>query len=593
MKGNHHHFKKNYVIRPVSHKKTKKVLKNIDKYGKMKEKVFGKGIKMNNSFEKIYWNSDKNIPLIVNTENDSDIIKKYKYLTTDIRPVFLEEKHLLLELMPELTEKIYFQSVWANKQGKYFIDGKVVKGSVIEKSKDIENKDEFMSRIRLFIPTKEMKENEEQIFNDFVCGNKSRYSYLISSEKRDFENHFIGSEPFIKEISEKYKKKIIAVSFSGGKDSTVVSHLVRKALNNQSIIHVFGDTTLELPLTYEYVKEFQNKNPETPFLVERNDESNFFEISEQIGPPSRVKSWCCSIFKTGPMGTTFSEMDDDILMFYGIRRSESASRSKYLKVTNSPKIKKQMVASPIIDWLDVDIWLYILTEKLDFNYSYRQGFARVGCWCCPNNSYWSDFLGSIYNNKEFKKWNEFLVKFAKEIGKEDAEVYVSEGKWKARQGGAGLDIASKIKVESKECVTEDNARNYDLYRIVDDEFFELFKPFGILNFELGNKKIGEVYVLDKNNEIIMKLLAKKGNKKLRVTEINNNDQYIFSKIENQLRKFNTCIYCKACNSSCPFGAISVAGNAYKIDERLCTHCLKCINHFSTGCLISSSLCIKK
>lgn len=499
----------------------------------------------------ILWNGEKKVPLIVDKEKDKDRLNKYKYMTSDLRPVFLEEKHLLYCIMPELTKDIYFKSVWNNKQGKYFIDGKRVKESIIEKSKEIKNKEEFLLKVHSFIKTEEMVNYEIDLFEKFVEENREHFNYLISSESRDEENYFVGADPFIREIAEKHKNKILAVSFSGGKDSTVVSHLVRKSLNNQTIIHVFGDTTLELPLTYNYVNKFQEENPETPFLVEKNEESNFLQISEQIGPPSRMRSWCCSIFKTGPMGTTFAEIDENILMFYGIRRSESVSRSKYLKVTNSPKIKKQMVASPIIDWLDIDIWLYMFTEKLEFNFSYRQGFARVGCWCCPNNSFWSDFLGSVYNTTEFKKWNGFLINFAKSIGKEDAEDYVSDGKWKARQGGAGLDISSKILIKPKECVTEDNARNYDLYREIDDEFFELFKPFGEINFELGNKKIGEVYILDKNKEIIMKLLAKKGNKKLRVTAVNNNDQYFFYRIENQLRKFNTCIYCKACNSSCP------------------------------------------
>ena len=33
------------------------------------------------------------------------------------------------------------------------------------------------------------------------------------------------------------------ISFSGGKDSTVTSHLVRTALGSNDILHVFGDTT--------------------------------------------------------------------------------------------------------------------------------------------------------------------------------------------------------------------------------------------------------------------------------------------------------------------------------------------------------------
>ena len=373
----------------------------------------------------------KKVPLIVDKEKDKDRLNKYKYMTSDLRPVFLEEKHLLYCIMPELTKDIYFKSVWNNKQGKYFIDGKRVKESIIEKSKEIKNKEEFLLKVHSFIKTEEMVNYEIDLFEKFVEENREHFNYLISSESRDEGNYFVGADPFIREIAEKYKNKILAVSFSGGKDSTVVSHLVRKSLNNQTIIHVFGDTTLELPLTYNYVNKFQEENPETPFLVEKNEESNFLQISEQIGPPSRMRSWCCSIFKTGPMGTTFAEIDENILMFYGIRRSESFSRSKYLKVTNSPKIKKQMVASPIIDWLDIDIWLYMFTEKLDFNFSYRQGFARVGCWCCPNNSFWSDFLGSVYNTTEFKKWNSFLINFAKSIGKEDAEDYVN---WRVLNG---------------------------------------------------------------------------------------------------------------------------------------------------------------
>ncbi len=561
-----------------------------------KRKTLEKGENMrkkNDNIINIYWDSENETPLILDETKDKDKIKKYEYLTTDIRPVFLEEKHLMFCLFPKITKDIYFKSVWTNKQGRYFINGEKLNESAIQNSKKIENKKEFIEKINNFKMTKEMEQKEKIILEKFILLNKERYQFLIFSEGKDKEGYFRGAEPFIRELVKNNKERIVATSFSGGKDSIAVSHLVRKALNNQGILHIFGDTTLELPKTYEFVKKFQENNDKTPFLIERNNENDFFEISKKIGPPSRVKSWCCSIFKTGPMGTTFAEINEKILMFYGIRRSESASRSKYTRVTNSPKIEKQKVASPIIDWLDVDVWLYILTEKFDFNSAYRQGFSRVGCWCCPNNSSWSDFLGSIYNPTEYKKWKDFLLEFAKGIGKKDYKDYVEDGKWKARQGGAGLEIAEKIRIEAKECVAEDNSKSYELFREVDKEFFELFKPFGKLNFELGNQKIGEVFILDKNDEIKMKILAKKGSRKVRITTINIMDKYIFSKIEKQLRKFNTCIYCKACNSACPFGAISVVDNSYTIDEKVCTHCLKCIDHFSSGCLIASSLVIKR
>ena len=542
---------------------------------------------------KIYWNAEENTPVILE-EKKAQSNKNLRYMTSDIRPVFILEKHLLKSVFENvLDEKVYTSEIWVNKQGKYFIDGKIFNFSITSESKKIADKSKFVSNLLSFIPTQEYLEIEKKQIEKFVRLNFERYKYITEFEGVDEEGYIVGAYPFVKQMTEKYSTRINVVSFSGGKDSTVVSHIVRKALNKDEVLHVFGDTTLEFPLTYNYLERFKDNNPFIPFIEERNYENNFFEICDKIGPPSRVKSWCCSIFKTGPMGTTFAEIDAQLLTFYGIRRNESVSRSKYLRVSKSPKIEKQIVASPIIDWLDADIWLYILTEKLDFNDAYRQGFARVGCWCCPNNSYWSDFLMSIYNHEQYDKWRNFLLEFSKRIGKEDYETYVDDGKWKARQGGTGIELAKRIRLSTKECIAENNSKSYELNREIDDEFFEMFKPFGKINFEFGNSKIGEVYILNRNNEIDFKLLAKKGSKKVRITIVNNKEQHIFSKIENQLRKFNTCIYCKACNSSCPIGALSVSLNAYKIDENLCTHCLKCVTHFNMGCLIASSLVIKK
>ena len=61
-----------------------------------------------------------------------------------------------------------------------------------------------------------------------------------------------------------YSLDAIFVSFSGGKDSTVVSHLVRKKMREEKVLHIFGDTKLEMPFTYEYVERFRKNNPATP-----------------------------------------------------------------------------------------------------------------------------------------------------------------------------------------------------------------------------------------------------------------------------------------------------------------------------------------
>lgn len=561
----------------------------------------------------IYWDQEKNIPIILDKNLDDIKIKKRKLreVAQDLRPVFLEEKHLLRVLF-NLEEDIYYKSVWCTKLGRYIVDGTPFRKSIIKKISEVEEFEVFRKRVLNFEKIDKMIEKEKEIFQNFIEENREHMSMLLNSTERDDEGNFIGAYPFIEEVLKKYSTRIPMVSFSGGKDSTVVSHLVRKALNNQSILHIFGDTTLELPLTYKYVERFKEENPMTPFFDEKNEENNFFQMCKEIGPPSRVKSWCCSIFKTGPMGTTLTNFDEDFLTFYGVRRKESASRSKYLKVSKTPKIHGGIVASPVIDWFDLDIWLYILSEKIDFNDNYKLGFPRVGCWMCPNNSDISQFLAKIYVSRDeygeinfdYKEWEEFLYDFSYKIVKEyhlenniplsqeelkeEVEKYVKNNKWKTRQGGAGLEKSKDLNFKQKECINEKNTYILNLNRDIDEEFITLFKPFGKISISNSGKS-QEMYVLNREKEALFKILFKEKNREIKITLINLKDKYLYGKIIRQINKFNTCIYCQACNSTCSFGALSVINGKYTIDENKCVHCLNCVTKFDMGCLVASAL----
>lgn len=544
---------------------------------------------MKNKDLKIYWDSKNNIPLIL--ENSNEFVEVAK----DLRPVFLQEKWFLINLFPErLGREIFKKSVWATKQNRYIVDGEMLDLFPLARFRELNDKqiEEFRENVLKFSFEEEDILEEKRIIDLFVNLNKNRYNYIVKNEGRDSEGQYIGAIPFIVESYEKYKDRMTLVSFSGGKDSTVVSHLVRLALNNPSILHIFGDTTLELPKTYEYIRRFQEENPFTPFFEERNEENNFFEMCDEIGPPSRVKTWCCSIFKTGPMGTTLANFDENILTFLGLRREESTSRSKYSKLSQSPKILKQIVACPIIDWLDLDVWLYMFTENLDFNDSYRQGFGRIGCWVCPNNGSWSELLSSIYNSKEYSKWYNFLIDFSKRIGKKDYEEYVKSGNWKARQGGNGLEKSIEVIVESKECVNEKNSKSFLLNKCINEDFINLFKPFGTIKI-IEKKQMFELIIIDRENNPLFKIMYKSDSQEVKVTIIKSDDKYIFNKIQKQFNKFNSCLYCQGCNSACPTGAISVSNGQYRIDEKRCVNCLKCIDKFDSGCLIASALKIKK
>ena len=159
-----------------------------------------------------------------------------------------------------------------------------------------------------------------------------------------------------------------------------VSPIISVSFSISTIWHFnFGNTTLEFHTTLEYAKRFRENHPHAIFQIAKNNEQEFLSMAKEIGPPARMMRWCCSMFKTGPITRVLNSMyrNQQVLTFYGIRISESVSRSKYYRVEDSSesvKINKQTVAAPIFFWLDADIWLYILAEKIDFNDAYRLGY---------------------------------------------------------------------------------------------------------------------------------------------------------------------------------------------------------------------------
>lgn len=510
--------------------------------------------------------------------------KKGKKLATDLRPVFPEER-LLLELILGTPYAFLEKSVWNGSGNHYYVDGKRIPFSV----KDLKqlNIDKVREEYQKY-----QEKNTDRYFKEqmeiFLQANRERYEALVEE-----------ADEYIRRVAADYNFMEMFVSFSGGKDSTVVSDLVMRALGNPKVLHIFGDTTLEFPFTYEYVKRFKQEHPQTPVITACNKEKDFEELCRMIGPPSRVMRWCCTVFKTGSIQKTIKSLfrnKKEILTFYGIRRSESASRSKYDRDSDSPKITKQRIISPIIDWMDFDIWLYLLTTGIDFNRAYRLGYARVGCWCCPNNSGWSEFLSKIHMKEQSTHFREMLLEFAREIGKEDAEVYVDEGYWKARQGGNGVAYAQKSVIAFEACATQENTYNYELQKPIETELYELFRPFGYLNYELGNERLGEVYILGKNGVPQLKLQGRIGTKKLKVTLL---DQKITEdKIKCQITKYQMCMGCLACESVCRHDAISIKedddGNIhYQILDEKCVRCRECVSHFSAGCYMRKVLAIKR
>ena len=539
----------------------------------------------------VYWCNNCCVPVIQTTNQaDKGICpicgRATKYLAADLRPVFPEERILLESLLGMEHDTLLKKSIWANNN-RYYIDGKsMTLPNSIYQITDTSKITEELNKRQNEVTYSFFDDN----IKDFVFANSVRLNYIKDE-----------AYAFIQKEASKFPEENIVVSFSGGKDSTVTADLAVKALSNPSLVHIFGDTTLEFPSTIEYAHRFRDAHPDAIFQIAKNDEQNFYDVCEDIGPPARMMRWCCSMFKTGPITRIINSLyrSQQILTFYGIRKSESVSRSKYNRIedsSDSVKIQQQTVASPIFFWKDIDIWLYLLAEKVDFNDAYRLGYDRVGCWCCPNNNSRAQFLSKIYMPDQSKRWRDFLIGFAQKIGKPDPEVYVDTGKWKARQGGNGLASASDVKIKFTNCTSEDHAKIYRLIRPFDDELVGMFVPFGRVAPELGKKLLHEVIVLDsKTNVPILSLqpYSQDGYEyavKVRTMNVADHED-LQRMVSYQIRKFNACRKCLKCESLCRVGAITINNFGYFIDPQKCVHCKTCMTakYLDGGCMMDKYL----
>ncbi len=511
---------------------------------------------------------------------------RMKHLSTDLRPVFPEERLLLELILGKEPHSWLKKSVWASNN-RYYVDGKAV--SVASKIFQELAVDTIIEQLEKYKAV-----NNYTWFNNYIACFIAANSCRLNALKEE-------AFSFVKNTASKFTEESIVLSFSGGKDSTATADIVIKALSNPNLVHIFGNTTLEFPLTLKYAQRYRQEHMEAIFQIAQNREQNFYEVCSDIGPPARMMRWCCSMFKTGPITRILNNLyrNQQILTFYGIRKAESVSRSKYNRVEDdagSVKIQKQTVASPIFFWKDIDVWLYLLAEKVDFNDAYRLGYDRVGCWCCPNNNQRAQFLSRIYMPAQSKKWRNFLLDFAKKIGKPDPEVYVDTGKWKARQGGNGLPSANDVKIRFTNCTAEEHAKIYRLVRPFNDELIGMFVPFGRLAPELGKKLLKETIVLDhRSNVPILSIqpFSQDGYEfavKVRTMNVADHED-LQRMVSYQIRKFNACRKCLKCESLCKAGAISISGDSYYINSDKCVHCKMCVTpkYLDGGCMMDKYL----
>lgn len=243
------------------------------------------------------------------------------------------------------------------------------------------------------------------------------------------------------------------ISFSGGKDSTVVLDLVRTIVKDK--LAVFDNSGMEYSEVREFVKSFKNIQTIRPkknfkYVIEnygwpiiskkiareiegyRNTKSNLQRElklygginpttgrNQQISIPKRyrylinsdikISAKCCDVLKKEPFKTFDKRYG--LVPYTGVMASESEYRMRgYLKNGCNMYNLETPISSPIMFWREKDVWDYIKSRKLKYCNIYDKGIKRTGCLFCS--------FGIMYDKNRFvnlkkthpKMYNYFINK---------------------------------------------------------------------------------------------------------------------------------------------------------------------------------------
>uniref|UniRef100_A0A6M3KWL5 Putative phosphoadenosine phosphosulfate n=1 Tax=viral metagenome TaxID=1070528 RepID=A0A6M3KWL5_9ZZZZ len=212
----------------------------------------------------------------------------------------------------------------------------------------------------------------------------------------------------------------VYISFSGGKDSTVLLDLVRKQYPN--VVAFFVDTGLEWPEIRDFVKTIDNViwlKPKMPFhkVIKRygypiisketankiylyhasirnnnplvtkkilygREIDGAFKLPEKwkflLNASFKISGECCNIMKKTP----FKKIKR-LYRYVGSMAADSQMRQLYYMKNQCNSFNNKTPGStPLGFWRTEDIWGYIKRENLSYSKIYDMGYHNTGCMFC-------------------------------------------------------------------------------------------------------------------------------------------------------------------------------------------------------------------
>ena len=168
-------------------------------------------------------------------------------------------------------------------------------------------------------------------------------------------------------------------AFSGGKDSCVIKRCAEMAGIK---VKWYYHAAIDPPELYNFIlKEHPDVNVtklKTPFI----------DLICKNGLPTRRQKWCCRLIK--------EHGGDGRFILTGVRAQESSKRSKrkFMEYWRKDGTRKWVV-NPVLHWSEQDVWDFIKKENIPYCKLYDEGWRRLGCIGCPENT---------NRHKQFKRW---------------------------------------------------------------------------------------------------------------------------------------------------------------------------------------------
>lgn len=253
-----------------------------------------------------------------------------------------------------------------------------------------------------------------------------RRQTLTSLREMNLDSKIIQTKYLIRETVMEFGLDKVYISYSGGKDSTVLSHIAKTMFPH--ILHLFANTTNEYPETIQHIKWEKEKNGTNLITVLPIDAKGnlwtFKKVVDTYGYPmfskrvsNAIRTYqhalsertkqnsqdyidrnfkkyekykelpisdkCCDKLKKEPLRRKAKELGLQCSII-GILASESYQREKdWLEYgCNVFYERKDNQSRPLSFWNDDDIIEYIKRYDVKIPKLYDMGYSRNGCMYC-------------------------------------------------------------------------------------------------------------------------------------------------------------------------------------------------------------------